>query len=66
MTVGPMSSTAPRQRVALIDQMTAEWQSLGRARSAVAALESVARRDPGLSLLVLGTGTGPPPCPHPL
>jgi DNA-directed RNA polymerase specialized sigma24 family protein len=60
-----MSTPAPRRRVALIDQMTAEWQSLGRARSAVAALQSVARRDPGLSLLVLGTATGPPPCPTP-
>ncbi|MGO8864829.1 MAG: hypothetical protein ACLQRH_29240, partial [Acidimicrobiales bacterium] len=66
-----MSTTASKQRVALIDQMTAEWQSIGRAPGAVRALKAVARRDPGLSCLVLGpcpgpgTGTGPPPCPTP-
>ena len=60
-----MSSTVPKQRVALIDQMTAEWRSIGRARSAVRALEVVAGRDPGLSRLVLGAGAEPAPCPTP-
>ncbi len=62
-----MSTTASKQRVALIDQMAAEWESIGRAPDAVRALKVVARRDPGLSCLVLGpgTGTGPPPCPTP-
>jgi DNA-directed RNA polymerase specialized sigma24 family protein len=60
-----MSSTTSRPRVALIDQMAAEWKSLGRSGPGVGALEAVAGRDPGLSLLVLGSGTGPPPCPTP-
>jgi DNA-directed RNA polymerase specialized sigma24 family protein len=60
-----MSNSAPNQRVALIDQMAAEWRSIGRSHSAVRSLREVARRDPGLSLLVLGPGTGPPPCPTP-
>ena len=39
----------PRQRVALIDQMAAEWQSIGRSRSAVRALRGggPARSGPG-------------------
>ncbi len=60
-----MRSTASEQRVALIDQMTAEWLSIGRSRVAVLALREAARRDPGLSLLVLGTGADPPSCPTP-
>jgi len=60
-----MATAASRQRVALIDQMTAEWQSIGRSRVAVRALVEVAHRDPGLSLLVLGPDGGPPPCPTP-
>jgi hypothetical protein len=50
----------------VIDRLAAEWQSVGRTRAAVRALESVARRDPGLSRLVLGTPTEPPRCPTPL
>jgi hypothetical protein len=60
-----MSFTASRQRVAVIDQMTAEWQSIGRSRNAVRALREVARRDPGLAALVLGADDAPPPCPSP-
>ncbi|MGO8826364.1 MAG: hypothetical protein ACLQU9_14165 [Acidimicrobiales bacterium] len=60
-----MSTTASKQRVALIDQMAAEWRSIGRAPAAVRSLQAVAGRDPGLSSLVLGPGTGPPPCPTP-
>ncbi len=60
-----MSSTTSKQRVALIDRMAAEWKSLGRSGPGVGALEAVARRDPGLALLVFGSGIGPPPCPTP-
>ncbi len=60
-----MATTASKQRVAVIDQMTAEWHSIGRSRVAVRALRDVARRDPGLSLLVFGLDNGPPPCPTP-
>jgi len=60
-----MSTPASKQRVALIDQMAAEWQSIGRAPAAVRTLRAVAGLDPGLSGLVLGPGTGPPPCPTP-
>ncbi len=45
--------------------MAAEWRSIGRSRGAVRALEAVARRDPGLSRLVLGTATAPASCPTP-
>jgi hypothetical protein len=65
MTLPAMPTLASNQRVALIDQMAAEWQSLGRSRSAVRTLRKLAGRDPGLSLLVLGTGSGPPPCATP-
>jgi DNA-directed RNA polymerase specialized sigma24 family protein len=58
-------STASTHRVALIDQMTAEWRSIGRSRVAIRALRVVAKRDPGLSLLVLGAGREPPSCPTP-
>jgi len=60
-----MSITASRPRVALIDQMAAEWQSIGRSPSAARALQEVARRDRGLAVLVLGSDDGPPPCPFP-
>jgi DNA-directed RNA polymerase specialized sigma24 family protein len=60
-----MPTTTSKRRVALIDQLTAEWQSLGRSRHAVRSLQDVARRDPAMGLLVLGTATNPPPCPTP-
>jgi DNA-directed RNA polymerase specialized sigma24 family protein len=60
-----MPTPPPKQRVALIEQMAVEWQSIGRSGSAVRTLRDVARRDPGLSLLVLGSGSGPAPCPTP-
>ncbi len=69
------TSTSPRPqrpRVAVIDQMAAEWRTIGRTRPAVRALHDVARRDPGLALLVFGDGDGdgdgegePPRCPTP-
>jgi hypothetical protein len=59
------STHTSKQRVALIDQMAAEWQSVGRSRAAIRSLNRVADRDPGLSLLVCGAGGGPPPCPTP-
>jgi DNA-directed RNA polymerase specialized sigma24 family protein len=60
-----MTVSATTPRVVLIDQLAAEWQSLGRTRAGVRALESVARRDPGLARLVHGTPTAPPACPTP-
>jgi DNA-directed RNA polymerase specialized sigma24 family protein len=63
MTSAPPAPSTPR--VVLIDQLAAEWQSLGRCRAAVRALESVAQRDPGLARLVHGTKTVAPTCPTP-
>jgi DNA-directed RNA polymerase specialized sigma24 family protein len=60
-----MPTPTSKQRVALIDQMATEWQSIGRSRSAVRSLRDVAGRDPVLQLLVLGTSSDPPPCPTP-
>jgi DNA-directed RNA polymerase specialized sigma24 family protein len=62
-----MPTPTATQRVALIDQMAAEWKSIGRSRTARASLRAVARRDAGLGLLVLGPTeeAGPPPCPTP-
>jgi hypothetical protein len=60
-----MPIPASKQRVALIDQMAAEWQSIGRTPTAVRSLREVAGRDPDLARLVVGTGTGPAPCPTP-
>jgi hypothetical protein len=62
-----MPTPTAKPRVALIDQMAAEWKSIGRSRTAVTSLRDVARRDPGLALLVLepGAGAGPPACPTP-
>jgi DNA-directed RNA polymerase specialized sigma24 family protein len=60
----------PQPRTAVIDQMDVEWRSIGRTRSAIRALQEVARRDPGLGRLVFGDGDGdaggtPAPCPTP-
>ncbi len=60
-----MSTTASKPRVALIDQMAAEWESLGRSAAAVRSLRTVAPSDPVLSRLILGTADDPPPCPTP-
>src|SRR5580692_10305392 len=62
-----MPTPTAKPRVAVIDQMAAEWKSIGRTRSAVRSLQDVAHRDPGLALLVLGAGpgAGPPACPTP-
>lgn len=59
------SAATATHHVALIDQLTAEWESVGRSPHAVRALESLARREPLLSALVLGTATTPPACPTP-
>jgi len=56
------------RRTVVIDRMDVEWRSLGRARSAVRVLHEVARRDPGLGVLVFGAGGGsgePARCPTP-
>ena len=50
----------------LIDHMNAEWQSIGRSPGAVRALDRVARRDPAMARLVLGTPRQPAPCATPL
>jgi DNA-directed RNA polymerase specialized sigma24 family protein len=60
-----MPTTTSKQRVALIDRMAVEWQSIGRAPAATRALREVARRDAGLSRLVLGAPDQPPACPTP-
>jgi DNA-directed RNA polymerase specialized sigma24 family protein len=62
-----MPTPTAKPRVAVIDQMAAEWKSIGRTRSAVRSLQDVAHHDPGLALLVLGAGpgAGPPACPTP-
>ena len=60
-----ITTATSKPRVALIDQLATEWRSIGRSRTAVRSLRDVAGRDPGLSLLVLGPATGPPPCPTP-
>jgi hypothetical protein len=66
----PTPATRPRRpqrpRAAVIDQMAIEWRSIGRTADAVRALHEVARRDPGLALLVFGDDqVGPPRCPTP-
>jgi hypothetical protein len=60
-----MSSPAPHH-TDLIDHLNAEWQSIGRSPGAVRALRGVARRDPALARLVLGTARHPAPCPTPV
>ena len=61
-----MPAPAPTHHTDLIDHMTAEWQSIGRAPGAVRALARVARSDPAMTLLVLGTNGHPGRCPTPL
>jgi DNA-directed RNA polymerase specialized sigma24 family protein len=60
-----MPTRTSKPRVALIDQMATEWQSIGRSPTAIQSLRDVARRDTGLSLLVHGTDEGSPRCPTP-
>ncbi|HEX4128278.1 MAG TPA: hypothetical protein VHX67_11910 [Acidimicrobiales bacterium] len=57
--------TTTRPRVALIDQMAAEWNSIGRSQVGIGSLRTAAGRDAGLSLLVVGGDGGPPRCPTP-
>jgi DNA-directed RNA polymerase specialized sigma24 family protein len=61
-----MPTRAPTHHTALIDHMNAEWQAIGRSPGAIRALARVARRDPGLAQLVLGTARHPASCPTPL
>src|SRR5580704_12156248 len=60
-----MPNATSKKHVAVIDQMAAEWSSMGRSRPAVRSLRAVAGRDRGLAVLVLGTDDDPPPCPTP-
>ncbi|MGP0032218.1 MAG: hypothetical protein ACLPVF_17160 [Acidimicrobiales bacterium] len=56
----------PRQRIAPIEHLNAEWRTLGRSPEAVRVLHQLAARDPELSRLVHGTDPdGPAPCPTP-
>lgn len=59
-----MTTPVSNHRVALIDQMAAEWQSIGRAERATRSLRAIAGRDPRLAALVFGPPE-PPPCPTP-
>ncbi len=61
-----MPTRARTHHTDLIDHMNAEWQSIGRSPAAVRALARVARRDPGLARLVLGSARQPASCPTPL
>jgi hypothetical protein len=55
-----------RQRIAPIQQLNAEWRTLGRSPAAVRVLHALAERDPGLARLVHGTGPKQPgDCPTP-
>jgi hypothetical protein len=49
-----------RRRIVPIDQLNAEWRSLGRSPEAVRALHALTRRDPDLDRLVHGAGPGRP------
>ena len=60
-----MPTTTSKHRVALIDQMAAEWSSIGRSPAAVRSLRGSPAAIPGLAGLVLGTDRRPPPCPTP-
>jgi hypothetical protein len=64
-----MPTPTSKPHVALIDQMAAEWRSIGRSGPAVRSLRDMAGRDPGLALLVLGPAAGqdagPALCPTP-
>ncbi len=60
-----MPTTASAPHVALIDQMAAEWQSIGRCSLAVGAMEQVAPNDEVFGRLVLGRDGRPAPCPTP-
>jgi DNA-directed RNA polymerase specialized sigma24 family protein len=57
---------SPFHRIDPIDQMTAEWLSLGRSAAAVRALHLVADRDQSVALLVRGSGTTQPLCRTPV
>jgi DNA-directed RNA polymerase specialized sigma24 family protein len=59
------TTSSASHRIALIDQMDAEWRSIGRGRPATDALRAVARRDPALAGLVMGCPPAPPLCPTP-
>jgi hypothetical protein len=60
-----MPTTASPPHVALIDQMAAEWQSIGRCPLAVGSMAKVAPTDEVLARLVLGRDGAPTPCPTP-
>jgi hypothetical protein len=60
-----MTTATSKHHVALIDQMAAEWSSIGRSPAAVRSLQTFAGRDPVLAILVVGTDQEPPSCPTP-
>jgi hypothetical protein len=61
-----MPTRVPTHHSELIDLLTAEWQSIGRSPGARRALARVARRDPAMAKLVLGTSRHPASCPTPI
>ena len=61
----PASNATAKRRLALIDQMAAEWHSVGRSPAAVRALRRIAHGDDALARLVLGRPGDPPPCRTP-
>ena len=60
-----MPTATSKQRVALIDQMAAEWSRIGRSRPPSGRSGTSPAAIRASSLLVLGTDDGPPPCPTP-
>ena len=50
-----------RQRIVPIEQLNAEWRTLGRSPGAVRVLHALADRDPALAGLVHGAGPDRPP-----
>ena len=55
-----------RQRIVPIEQLNAEWRTLGRSPGAVRVLHALAARDPDLARLVHGAGPDRPgPCATP-
>jgi hypothetical protein len=61
----PTPTATSKRRLALIDQMAAEWRSVGRSPAAVRTLRRIAHGDDALARLVLGGPGESPPCRTP-
>jgi hypothetical protein len=53
-----------RRRILPVDQLNTEWQTLGRSKRSVQALQQLAQHDAALARLVFGADP-PAPCPTP-